>query len=188
MPTGRTALSFLQTAFPVHRCVYATGVIDAATLVREARESASMSARALAAESGVSPSTVTRIERGEISPTVSMLERLLRASGHELEIGLSRSDAAPTISEVRSHADTILEIVQRIGGRDVRLIGSVARGDATPTSDLDLLIDVPPGTGLFALETMRADLDAALPWSVDVLTSGAARGRMAHVLDDAVAL
>ena len=147
-----------------------------------------MSARALAAESGVSPSTVTRIERGEISPTVSMLERLLRASGHELEIGVSPSEAAPTISDVRAHAETIHEIVQRIGGRDVRLIGSVARGEATPTSDLDLLIDVPPGTGLFTLETMRADLDAALPWSVDVLTSGAARGRMAHVLDDAVAL
>ena len=46
---------------------------------RVAGEQALMSARDLAAASGVSPSTVTRIERGEINPTVATLERLLAA-------------------------------------------------------------------------------------------------------------
>ena len=68
------------------RCVYATDMVDAAVLVRSARERAGLSARDLATRCGVSASTVTRIERGEINPTVAMLERLVEASGNELII------------------------------------------------------------------------------------------------------
>ena len=55
-------------------------------------------------------------------------------------------------------------------------------------ADVDLLIDVPKGTGLLTVEQIAEKIEAAIPWSVDVVTCGAARGRMAHITDEAVAL
>jgi len=70
----------------------------------------------------------------------------------------------------------------------VRVFGSVAHGTATEASDVDLLIDVPAGTGLIRVEQIADAVAEVTPWPVDVITSGAARRRMAHVLDEAVPL
>lgn len=147
-----------------------------------------MSARDLATASGVSASTVTRIERGEINPTVVMLERLLEASGNQLDIVVSQRSRRPTLDELRSHRNAIVGIVESFGGSNVRVFGSVARGDAHDGSDVDLLVDVPAGTGLITIERIAEAIEAAVPWRVDVVTSGAAHGRMAHIVDEAVAL
>ncbi len=163
-------------------------MVDAALLVRSAREQAQMSARDLATASGVSASTVTRIERGEVNPTVVMLERLLEASGNRLDIVISPRSRRPTLDELRSHRNTIIGIVESFGASNVRVFGSVARGDSHDGSDVDLLIDVPAGTGLITIERIADALEATLPWRVDVVTSGAAHGRMAHIVDEAVAL
>lgn len=108
-------------------------MVDASVLVRSARERAQMSARDLAAASGVSTSTVTRIERSELNPTVGMLERLLEASGHQLDIVVSRRAAAPTLAALGSHRDAIKGVVESFGGRDVRVFGSVTL-TTVPTS------------------------------------------------------
>ncbi|HEY5876318.1 MAG TPA: helix-turn-helix domain-containing protein [Ilumatobacteraceae bacterium] len=163
-------------------------MVDAGVLVRSAREGARMSARDLAAKSGVSTSTVTRIERGEINPTVTMLERLLDASGNELVVTVHPRPDRPTLAALRERRDEILDIVASSGGSNVRVFGSVARGDSSVDSDVDVLIDVPPGTGLITIEQIADALDEILPWRVDVMTSGAARRRMAHVLDEAILL
>lgn len=147
-----------------------------------------MSARQLATAAGVSPSTVTRIERGEVNPTIVMLERLLDASGNQLEVRVSPRATRPTIEKLRAHRDAINEIVASCGGANVRVVGSVARGDAGEGSDVDFLIDVPAGTGLITVERMAEAIEDVIPWCADVMTTGAARGRMAHVLDDTVAL
>ena len=70
----------------------------------------------------------------------------------------------------------------------MRVFGSVARGTATEASDVDLLIDVPAGTGLIRVEQIAEAVAEVTPWPVDVITSGASRRRMAHVLDEAVPL
>lgn len=164
-------------------------MVDAALLVRSARERAHMSARDLAAASGVSASTVTRIERGEVNPTVVMLERLLEASGNHFDVVVSPLPRRPpTLAELRSHRDTIIGVVESFGGSNVRVFGSVARGDTHDDSDIDVLIDVPAGTGLITIERIAEAIEAAVPWRVDVVTSGAAHGRMAHILDEAVEL
>jgi hypothetical protein len=163
-------------------------MVDAATLVRSAREQAHMSARDLATASGVSPSTVTRIERGEINPTMVMLERLLDASGNQLDVRMSPRVLRPTIDGLRAHREAVNGIVASFGASNVRVFGSVARGDAGDGADVDLLIDVPAGTGLITIERITEAIEDVIPWRVDVMTSGAARGRMAHVLDEAVAL
>jgi transcriptional regulator with XRE-family HTH domain len=72
------------------RCVYAF-VMDAAMLVKAAREEANLTVRALAARAGVAASTVSRIERRQMDPTVGMLDRLLDAAGQTLELTARRS-------------------------------------------------------------------------------------------------
>lgn len=94
----------------------------------------------------------------------------------------------PTLDALRAVRDEIIAAVGRFGGTNVRVFGSVARGAATDTSDVDLLIDVPAGTGLIAVEQISQAIAEVIPWPVDVVTSGAARRRMAHVLDEAVPL
>lgn len=149
-----------------------------------------MTAQQLADAAGVAASTVTRIERGEMNPTVSMLERLLDAAGADLVITVHSREAAapPTLASVRRHAPVIQQIAARHGGSRVRVIGSVARGEARSDSDVDLLLDVAPGTGLIDIAQMEDELSEALPWRVDVVTSGAARGAMSHIDEEAVAL
>ena len=78
--------------------------------------------------------------------------------------------------------------MSRYGAHNIRVFGSVARGVARPGSDVDLLIDVPRGTGFVTIHRIEDELNDVLPWRVDVLTVGAACDRMAHVLDEAVEL
>lgn len=58
-----------------------------------ARRHAGLSQRALAEATGVSPSTITRIEKGRMEPTVALLTRLVDACGLELRLSLAEPDA-----------------------------------------------------------------------------------------------
>ncbi len=54
-----------------------------------ARRKAGLSQRALAAATGVSPSTIARIEKGRMEPTVALLTRVVDACGLELRLSLA---------------------------------------------------------------------------------------------------
>jgi predicted nucleotidyltransferase len=75
-------------------------------------------------------------------------------------------------SVVREHRDEILAIAARHGAHSIRLFGSLARGDARPDSDLDLLVELEPGRSLLDLVAIKQDLEDALERSVDVVTEG----------------
>lgn len=62
---------------------------NAAKILREARRRAGLTQRALAERARTAQSVVARIESGSTSPTLETLERLLRATGHELETALT---------------------------------------------------------------------------------------------------
>ena len=47
----------------------------------------------------------------------------------------------PTLDDLRQLRDEILRIAEQYGASNVRVFGSVARGDARPDSDVDLLVD-----------------------------------------------
>jgi len=66
----------------------------------------------------------------------------------------------------------ILEIAASHGMRNVRVFGSVARGDARLDSDLDLLVDVEPGRTLLDVIGLEQDLEQLLGRKVDVVTEG----------------
>lgn len=109
---------------------------------------------------------------------------------HDEILGLALSNdlvqEAPTLATLQARADDIASIVGAHGGRNVRVFGSVARGDARPGSDVDLLVDVERGTGVPGLSAMEIELEELLGCRVDVVTSG--HDRMAHIHDDAVPL
>lgn len=80
-----------------------------------------------------------------------------------------RTGPPPTLAELRAVRDQIVAIVQRHHGRNVRVFGSVARGDAQPDSDVDLLVDVPDDVSLFDVGGMYYDLGELLGRDVDVV-------------------
>lgn len=77
-----------------------------------------------------------------------------------------------TVEFIRSDRERILEIAERHGIRNVRIFGSVARGEAREQSDLDLLVDVAPGRSLFDLVAFWQELEEQLGHRVDVISDG----------------
>jgi len=75
------------------------------------------------------------------------------------------------INELRgARRAQILQLADRFGARNVRVFGSVARGDAGDASDLDLLVDLDPDRTLMDLGGLLMELQALLGQSVDVAT------------------
>ena len=72
--------------------------------------------------------------------------------------------------DLGSRRDEILGIAARHGARNIRVFGSVARGEDHPSSDLDLLVDMETDRSLLDLVALQQDLEALLRRSVDVVT------------------
>jgi len=71
---------------------------------------------------------------------------------------------------VKSRRDEILAVAHRHGVTRVRVLGSMARGDASPTSDLDLLVDVGPRTSAWFPGGLVAELEVLMERRVQVVT------------------
>ena len=71
---------------------------------------------------------------------------------------------------IDQHRAAILAIAERHGIRDVRVFGSMARGDADDGSDVDLLVSLPPERTGLALGGMLMDVQDLLHRRVDVVT------------------
>jgi hypothetical protein len=85
--------------------------------------------------------------------------------------------------------EDILRLAERHGARNVRVFGSLARGEATAASDLDLLVEMEPGRSLLDLIGFNQDLEDALGIHVDVLTDDGLSPYMHDdILHQAVAL
>ncbi|MGE0454022.1 MAG: nucleotidyltransferase family protein [Vicinamibacteria bacterium] len=83
----------------------------------------------------------------------------------------------------------VLRAAARHGARNLRVIGSVARGEARPDSDLDLLVDLDPGRSLLDHAALVIELETLLGCKVDVATERGLRPRVRdRVLAEAVPL
>ena len=71
---------------------------------------------------------------------------------------------------LRTYREQIRSVVLAHRATNVRVFGSVARGEDTDTSDLDLLIDPTPETSLMDIGAIRFELKTLLGINVDVLT------------------
>lgn len=83
--------------------------------------------------------------------------------------------------------EDILRVASKRGASNVRVFGSVARGEADAKSDIDLLVDLEPGRSLFDLGGLLMDLQDLLGYNVDVVTERGLRERIrARVLQEAI--
>lgn len=165
-------------------------------LLREARSRAGLSQSDLAVRAGVTQSVISEYEAGKRQPAVPTLARLVAATGHELTLGLERSDPAvrglpdtPLGRRLRQHRQALREAVRTAGGSNLRVFGSVARGEDGPDSDVDLLVDLPDDTSLFAVLALEGTLERILKVNVDLAPVTSLKPRVrAEALAEAVAL
>ncbi|QDQ98719.1 nucleotidyltransferase family protein [Tomitella fengzijianii] len=69
------------------------------------------------------------------------------------------------------HEGEVRAVLRRYGVRRAQLFGSAARGELTPTSDIDMLIDLPGPLDYAVLLRLSEELEAATGRRVDLLTS-----------------
>ena len=81
--------------------------------------------------------------------------------------------------------EEILRIAAQHGAQNVRIFGSVARRQAGPESDVDLLVDLQPGRSLFDLGGLLMDLQHLLSCKVDVVTEKGLRPRIRVIVGGA---
>jgi predicted nucleotidyltransferase len=94
-----------------------------------------------------------------------------------------------TVESLQSRRNDILRIASEHGAKDVRVFGSVARGEANDSSDLDLLVRLEPGYSLLDLIAIKQDLEDMLHCEVDVVTEAALSPYIREqVLQEATAL
>ncbi|TAM71130.1 MAG: XRE family transcriptional regulator [Microbacteriaceae bacterium] len=130
-------------------------------LLRAAREDAQLTQRELARRSGVQQSHIAAIESGTRTVSPELLVRLLRAADYRPSVPLERE------------ARRIRNIAAERGIGNVRVFGSALHGTDRFDSDLDLLVDVPPGAAPFALATFVSHVQDLLGFPVDVVVDRA---------------
>lgn len=99
-------------------------------------------------------------------------------SGTEAGTAVAESEATGDPTErfrglLAAHRDEILALATEAHVDNVRVFGSVARGDAGPESDIDLLVDPSPRTSLFDLARLELDLAQLLGVAIDIVPARA---------------
>jgi uncharacterized protein len=94
-----------------------------------------------------------------------------------------------TKDEILKRRDEIMAVARRYGASDIRLFGSIARGDANENSDIDFIVRFEPGRSLFDHGGLVMDLMDLLGVKVDVVSEGGIRGRWHdHLMREAMPL
>ncbi len=94
-----------------------------------------------------------------------------------------------SLEGLRGYRMTILNLAERYGACNVRVFGSVARGETDSDSDVDFLVDMQMGRSLLDLGGLLMDLQELLGCQVDVVTEKGLRQRIKdRVLGEAVML
>lgn len=106
-------------------------------------------------------------------------------------MSIETAESASLRAAIVAHRDALDTILERYQAANPRLFGSVARGDATPESDIDLLVDLVPGGGneLLRVAGIAEELSELLGTRVDVVAASLLRGEVsASALADSVAV
>jgi predicted nucleotidyltransferase/DNA-binding XRE family transcriptional regulator len=152
--------------------------VTAGALLRQARKRAGLSQVELAARAGVTQSVISAYESGHRQPAIPALAALVDAAGYELVLGLRRQPrqlrrlSGPVGRRVRRYRHDLIATAAARGVQNLRVFGSVARGEDRPDSDVDLLADLPPGLSLFGLGRVEAELEDILGSRVDLIPAG----------------
>jgi len=94
-----------------------------------------------------------------------------------------------TLETLRQRRDEIIAIAARHGAGNIRVFGSIARGEGGPESDVDLVVEFEIGRSLLDHGGLIMDLQDALGCKVDIVSARGLRDRLeARVNAEAVAL
>jgi len=167
----------------------------AGALLRKARRQTGLSQVELAMRAGVTQSVISAYESGHRQPAIPALAALVDAAGYELVMDVRRQPrrlgrlSGPVGRRVRRRRHDLIAAAAAHGVRNLRVFGSVARGEDRPDSDVDLLADLPPDLGLFELGRVEAELEAILGSRVDLIPADDLKlGTRERVARDLVAL
>lgn len=90
---------------------------------------------------------------------------------------------------LKSKRNDILDLAAKHGVKNLRVFGSVARGQAGPQSDVDFLVEVEPGRTYLDLGAFLMDLEDLLGRKVDLVTERALHASLkSQILQEAVPL
>ena len=99
------------------------------------------------------------------------------------------SDALGINELLRARREEILRLAASHGARNIRVFGSVARGEADQASDVDFLVEMEPGRTLLDMGGLLMDMQALLGRHVDVISARGLRSSIRdRVLREAVSL
>jgi len=142
--------------------------------LRTLRKQAGLSQKQLSELSGVAQSNISAYESGRRTASPAMLQRLSEAMIRPSE-------------RLRQHRHAAHAIITRLGGRNPRVFGSIARGTDTPKSDVDLLVSVPPEAAWGFLSLSR-ELEELLGVPVHVVSEGGLKDKHVAILAEAIPL
>lgn len=146
--------------------------LESSLIVEEIRRLAGLTQAELAARAGTSQAAVARYENGRSHPSTATLQRLTRAAGFEVQIKLVPVPASNLGSEraskLRKNRGEIKLLLASVGASNPRIFGSVARGEDSETSDIDLLVDFDVTHGLFSILDINSKLSELLEERVEV--------------------
>jgi predicted nucleotidyltransferase len=97
-------------------------------------------------------------------------------------------DSTLTLDTLRERRAEILTVTEGRGARNVRVFGSVARGQARAESDIDFLVDLDPGRTVLDLSEPILDLQEMLRRKVDVVEIRRPSAHADRILHEAVTL
>jgi uncharacterized protein len=144
-------------------------------LLRRARVSAGLSQAELAFRAGVAQSVISAYEAGRRQPSLPTLAKLIDAAGCDLVVDIQHQPpqlsrlSGPVGRQVRRMRRNLVAVAAAHDVTNLRVFGSVARGEDRPDSDVDLLVDLPPDMGLLGLGRVQEELEAILGTKVDLV-------------------
>ena len=150
--------------------------MSSGALIREARQRAGLSQTELARRAAVAQSVISAYETDRREPGLAMLTKLVEAAGHDLVVDVRPSVTlrrglpdTPLGRRLRRHRRAVIDCAARRGASNVRVFGSVARGEDSDQSDVDLLVDLSSDVGLVALSGLAREIGEIIGADVDVV-------------------
>lgn len=146
--------------------------LDSAAIVAFVREKSGLTQAQLAQRAGTSQPAVARYETGSANPSTATLQRLTRAAGYEVQVKLVPVRASDLSTDrakkLRRRRGEIIDLLEKVGASNARIFGSVARGEDSPGSDIDLLVDFNLDRGLLPIIHLNEELSLLLKERVEV--------------------
>jgi predicted nucleotidyltransferase len=144
----------------------------------------------------VAQSVISAYESDRREPGLAMLTKLIEAAGHELVVDVRPSSTlrpglpdTPLGRRLRRRRRAVIDTAARRGASNVRVFGSVARGDESEHSDVDLLVDLGSDVGLVALAGLAREIGQIVGVDVDVVPADSLKpGVREQVLAEAIPL